>query len=299
MTPAISLDPTSRSRASRWRPWVPALWFAALLLLCYAVVLARLGRQWFTDPDMSHGPLVPLFVGYLVWQRREALLSAPSKPTWWGLPLLVLGAILLWVGPPSLTTFASITRLAFLCSLVGMILCLRGAPSMRLLAYPFVILLLMIPIPGFLYERVTVPLQFVASAIAERALDLLGYSVLREGNILHLPGRTLSVTEACSGIRSLLTLTFVSQAYVYLFDRKVWMRAAVVVVIVPIAVLANSSRIVFTGMVGQGSPELAEGIYHDWAGWALFVVAFGCLVFVHWTINAVSRRMAARTAVNV
>jgi exosortase len=140
---------------------------------------------------------------------------------------------------------------------------------------------MMFPLPGFVLERVTLPLQFLASSLAEHSLEWLSYSVLREGNILHLPGLTLSVAEACSGLRSLLALTFMAQAYVYLFDERPWMRAVIAACVIPIAVFANSIRIVMSAVAGSYHKEWAEGQFHASTGWVMFAVAFLGIVMAH------------------
>ena len=270
------------------RGWIPFVWFGSLLLISYCVVLFRLSEQWLTDENMSHGMFVPLLAGYIVWLRRREIAGIPSKPSIWGVFLMLLGGLMLCVGPPSLPTFTFITRLAFVASLVGVILTLRGFNTVVALMYPLCLLLFMIPLPGFVYEKVTLPLQFVASAISERVLELIGYSVLREGNILHLPGQSLSVVEACSGLRSLFALSFLAQACAFLFDRRPWMRLALAVAIIPIAVMANSGRIVFTAFVGYHRPEWAHGVYHASTAWVVFVVAFASLLLAYRFINGMS-----------
>lgn len=293
---ALEDSALSPGRTGRW--WGAVVWFGALLILCYAIVLYRLAEQWLTNDDMSHGVFVPLLVGYIVWQRWQALASLEPQPSSWGLGLLLIGGAMLCIGPPSLPTFTFITRLAFYVSLIGLLLYLRGPATVRMLRYPLILLLFMIPLPGFLYDRITLPLQFLASSTAERLLDFLGYSVLREGNILFLPGQTLSVVEACSGLRSLLSLSFLGQAYVYLFDQKVWMRFAIALAIIPIAVLANGGRIVFTAVAGELNQAWIHGIYHESAGWIVFVIAFGCLLITHWLINRFYARFSSRAVGN-
>lgn len=286
MKSSLDIPPQDAAARAAWSQWAPVAWFSLLLAVCYAVVLARLAEQWFINEDMSHGPFVPLLVGYIVWQRRTEFSALAARPAWVsGVGLLLLGGVMLCIGPPSLPTFTFLTRMAFVVSLVGLILLLRGWPTLWRLFYPLLLLGLMIPIPGFLFNKITLPLQFIASRVAEVSLETLGYSVLREGNILYLTGQTLSVAEACSGIRSLLSLTFLGQAYVYLFDPKVWMRAVVAILIVPIAVLANSGRIIFTAVIGAINQEWAHGIYHDYAGWVVFAVAFAALLVVHQFLN--------------
>src|SRR5205085_3664621 len=198
--------------------WWPALWVTLLFLAAYAVVLSRLARQWLTDSDMSHGIFVPMLVAYIVWEKRHELAAVKPTHNIFGLLLMLIGGALLCVGPPTLDTFVSVTRVSFLLSLLGTVLYLRGFSSVRILVYPLMLILLMIPMPGFVIERVTFPLQVIASNLAEHILEIFGYSVLREGNILRLPGQTLNVAEACSGLRSVVALTSLGQSYAYLFD---------------------------------------------------------------------------------
>jgi exosortase len=276
-----------------WTGWAPFIWFAGLLAVSYAVVLSRLARQWVTDPDLSHGCFVPLLIAYIVWERRRALASVKGAHNWFGLVLMVLGGFLLCIGPPSLDTFAAVTRVALMVSLIGSILYLRGFATLRMLLYPMVLLLLMFPMPGFVLERLTFPLQVIASKLAEHILELLGYSVLREGNILMLPGQTLNIAEACSGLRSLMALTFLGQAYIYMFDSKPWMRPVMAILIIPIAVLANSLRIVASAVAATYNREWGQGTYHESTGWIVFVVAFVCVLGAHLAMNRICKSVLA------
>ncbi|MDP9171683.1 MAG: exosortase/archaeosortase family protein [Acidobacteriota bacterium] len=274
---------------SAWVEWAPLFWFSALLLGSYAIVLSRLARQWVTDQDMTHGVFVPFLVLYVVWQKRQELASVESRHNILGLALMLIGAFLLCIGPPGLDTFATVTRIAFVFSLLGTILYLRGWPTIRVLLYPLALLILMFPMPGFILEKLTFPLQLIASKLAEHMLELMRYSVLREGNILILPGQTLNIAEACSGLRSMMALTFLGQAYIYLFDSRPWMRIAIALLVVPIAVLANCLRIVASAVAGSYNREWGEGTYHESTGWIVFVVAFVCVVAAHASINALSK----------
>lgn len=275
----IALD---RSRdvaaAATWRP---ALWFILLFLASYAVVLGRLAKQWLTDSDMSHGIFVPMLIGYIVWRKREELAAVKASHNLFGLFLMLLGGALLCVGPPSLETYASVARVSFVISLLGALLYLKGFATIRMLLYPLVLMFLMLPMPGFIMQTLTFPLQIVASKLAEQILEILGFSVLRDGNILQLPGLTLNIAEACSGLRSIMALTFLGQAYIYLFDSRPWMRAAVAAIVIPIAVFANSLRIVASAIAGSHNRAWGEGIYHESTGWLVFVVAFVCILGAH------------------
>lgn len=270
-------------------PW-PALGVAAALVLCYAVVFLRLFDEWYSDPNVSYGFFVPFLIGYVVWQGRDKLRELPPAPNNFGLVLMVLGGALLCMGPPSLNTFAFATRIALIFSVTGAILFLRGFATCRALIYPLLLMLLMFPMPGFILEHLTFPLQIAASQMAERGLDLLGYSVLREGNILRLPSATLDVAEACSGLRSLLALTFLGQAYVCLLDGRRWMRPVMALLVIPVAVFANAVRIIASAIAGSYRPEWMEGVFHESTGWIVFVIAFLCIVMLHSMFNHIERK---------
>ncbi|MCL5742646.1 MAG: exosortase [Acidobacteria bacterium] len=206
--------------------------------------------------------------------------------------MVIYGALQLWIGTLGVELFLS--RTAFVISLSGIILLLGGTRYLRALAFPLFLLLFMVPIPAIVYNRITFPLQLIASQAAETALSLVQIPVLREGNILELPDQRLSVVEACSGIRSLLTLSFLALVYAYFFDRKPWMRAVLFVATLPIAIAANASRVTLTGVLAEYKPELAEGFFHTASGWVIFMVALAMLTLLHQTIDAIYRRVHAK-----
>ncbi|MGD0199262.1 MAG: exosortase/archaeosortase family protein [Bryobacteraceae bacterium] len=279
-------------QALRSFPWTAVVWFALLLIACYGPVLYRLAGQWAHDDDMGHGFFVPLVAGYIAWQRRRELLETLPAPSWWGLLILAWGAAQLYVAALGAELF--LQRTAFIVSLVGVVLLLGGRPILRILAFPLFLLCFMVPIPAIVYNQVTFRLQLLASSIAEATLSLLGVPVLREGNILELASQQLSVVEACSGIRSLLTLSFLSLVYAYLFDKKVWMRWVLLLAAVPIALVANASRVTVTGLLSEANPELAEGVFHAASGWVIFMVGLALLMFTHFLVNRVYRFVCAR-----
>ena len=269
--------------------WPAIVWFGVLLIGCYFFILTRLVAQWSTDDDVSHGFFVPLVAGYIAWQRRETLLRMEWKPAWWGIGVLVWGGFQAYLGMLGAELF--LQRSAFVFSLAGTLLVLGGTRIVRELAFPLVLLLFMIPIPTVIYNEITFPLQLFASSVAERSLEVLNIPVLREGNILELASQKLSVAEACSGIRSLLSLSFLSLVYAYFFDRKVWMRWVLLIATVPIAIVANAGRVTLTGVFSEVNPELAEGFFHEAEGWVIFVVALAMLVVTHLTINWIYKRV--------
>ncbi len=277
--PPVELAQQERREIS----WPAIAWFSALLTLTYLPILTSLVLQWSTDEDMGHGFFVPLVAGYIVWQRRETLLKIERKPAWWGVGLLVWGTIQAYIGMLGAELF--LQRSAFLVSLVGLLLVLGGTQLVKNLLLPLMILPFMIPIPAVIYNQITFPLQLFASQVAETVLTWIGIPVLRDGNILELASQKLSVAEACSGIRSLLTMSFLSIVYAYISDEKVWMRWALLAATIPVAIIANAGRVTITGILSEKDPELAEGVFHTMEGFVTFAIGFIMLILVHKTIN--------------
>ena len=272
--------------------WAEIAWFGAMAVACYAPILLALVRQWDNDPDMGHGFFVPVVAAYIVWRRRDELMAMPAEPNWWGLAVVAYGALQLWIGTLAVELF--LTRTAFVITLIGVVWLLCGTKILRELAFPLFLCFFMVPIPAVIYNSVTFKLQLVASSLAERALDVLSVPVLREGNVLVLPNQTLSVVEACSGIRSLLSLTFLSLVYGYFFETKRWIRVVLFVATVPIAIVANGSRVTFTGIMTQIKPELAEGTFHEASGWVIFMVALAILILFHQAVVRTARFVESR-----
>ncbi|MCE5311229.1 MAG: exosortase/archaeosortase family protein [Acidobacteriales bacterium] len=276
----------------RQLPWSAIIWTGLLLALCYAPVLARLIRQWASDDDMGHGFFVPVVAGYIVWRLRGELMAEPVSTNWWGLALVLYGALQVTVATLAAELF--LARTALIISLVGAVLFTCGTRCTRKLAFPLFLLVFMVPIPAIVYTQITFPLQLLASRVAEVALGLIGIPVMRDGNILELPSQRLSVVEACSGIRSLLSLGFLSLVYAYFFDEKRWMRPVLFIATVPIAIVANAFRVTLSGILSEYKRELAEGFSHAVSGWVIFMVALAILVAFHHFVNAVYRRWHAR-----
>jgi len=269
-------------------PWVPLAWFSALLIIAYFPILRHLVEQWSTDEDVSHGFFVPPIAAFIAWQRRDRILALDYHPAWWGLGVMAWAALQGYVGTLGAELF--LQRSSFLIALLGLLLVMGGTRLVRELIFPLLLLLFMIPIPAVIYNQITFPLQLFASQVAEFSLGLIGIPVLRDGNILELASQKLSVVEACSGIRSLLSLTFLSLVYSYFFDKRVWMRWALFFATIPIASLANSARVRFTGRLSEINPELARGFFHSLEGWIIFMIALVMLGATHFLINRFTRR---------
>ncbi|MGH9581359.1 MAG: exosortase/archaeosortase family protein, partial [Bryobacteraceae bacterium] len=207
--------------------WSALIWFGALLILCYAPILYRLVFQWATDEDMGHGFFVPIVAGIIVWQRRKELLAAPRRSNGWGLALVIFAGCEALVATLGAELFTA--RLAFVIALFGVVLYLGGKQWVKILLFPLLLMLFMIPIPQIIYAALTLKLQMIASGLGETLITWMGIPVFRTGNVLHLPSQNLDVAEACSGIRSLLSLGFLSLVYAYFADKRVWMRWALLI----------------------------------------------------------------------
>jgi exosortase len=261
---------------------------AGLVAALYAPVLTQMVVQWWQNPDYSHGFVVPLFVGYVLYQRRYKLQQVSIEPSHLGFPVM-LGAIgLLLVGTLGAELFISRCSLLFLFG--GMILFLAGWKMLRAVAFPLTFLVLMIPLPALIYNQVTFPLQLLASRLASNSLELLGIPVLREGNVLVLPNYSLEVVEACSGIRSLMSLIALAVAYGHLAERRLWARYILVTFMLPIAVAGNALRVVGAGVVTYfWGPQWAEGFFHFFQGWLIFVSAVACMLLIHWLLSQLTQ----------
>lgn len=264
---------------------------ALLSLWLYWSTLSRLVIQWSDDPNFSHGFFVPLFSAYVVWQERDRLARIIPRPSWTGLLIIAFGLSMLVVGQLGAELF--LARFSFLVVLTGAIVFFLGWDYFRAVLFPWAFLVLMIPIPTIVFNQITFPLQLQASKVAAAVLPLFGVPILREGNIIHLPAMSLEVAEACSGIRSLMSLTTLAIIYSYLTETRIWVRWVLALASVPIAIAANSVRIIGTGLLVQyWDPNKAEGYFHASWGWIIFVISLLLLYALHSLIRFIFRERA-------
>jgi exosortase len=251
-----------------------------LIAWLYASILFHLTKQWSNDANFSHGFFVPAFSLFVLWQDRTRLGRQPREPSSWGLLIVAFALSVLVVGVLGAELFLS--RISLLLLIAGLIILFCGWRFFRAVLFPWVFLLLMIPIPEIVFSQITFPLQMLTSKVAALLLPLLGVPVLREGNIINLPAMPLEVVEACSGIRSLLSLATLAIIYGYLTETRTWVRVALALASIPIAVASNSLRIVGTGLLVQyWDPEKAQGFFHIFSGWLVFLVSLAMLFLVH------------------
>src|SRR5882757_10229964 len=267
--------------------WLPYAGIALLLVVLYHRVAVKLVYDWYTIPDYSHGFLVPFFAAFLVWDKRKVLQATPVNQTWSGIVLVVFSIMVLILGVYGVELFTA--RISFIFLMTGLIATFFGWAMVRELSFPLLVLVLAIPFPAILFNRITFPLQLLASKIASDILPFLGVPTLHEGNVIELPVMKLEVAEACSGIRSLMSLFTLAVFYGYFLERTTKRRVILALASIPIAVTANVARIVGTGLCVQyWDPEKALGFFHEFSGWVMFVVSLACLYLVHRAMRLIS-----------
>ncbi len=259
-----------------WSVWWQAGILLVLIAWLYSSIIFHLVLQWNKDPNFSHGFLVPVFSLFVLWRNRARLTGLRRRPSPWGFLLIVVSLGVLVVGVLGAELFLS--RVSLLLLLTGLVWLFLGENYLRATLFPLAFLLLMIPIPAIIFNQITLPLQILASELAASALPCLGVPVFREGNIINLPAMSLEIAEACSGIRSLFSLITMAIIYGYAIRSHKWARITLALAAVPIAIAANSLRIIVTGLLGQyWSPEKAEGFFHTFSGWLVFLASLGML----------------------
>ncbi len=278
-----------------WQGWAQFFLMLIAIWLLYHRVAAGLVRQWWSDPDYNYGFFVPALSAVAVWKESARLKKITPQPSWTGLLVIVGALALLVLGVLGAENFVARASLLFL--LAGLAIQFRGWKFFRALLFPWAALFLMIPLPAIIFNQIAVPLQFVASRLGASLLSLSGITVLRQGNVISLPTMTLDVVEACSGLRSLLSMVTVSVFYGYIFEKGIVRRLLLVACSIPIAIFANALRITFTGLIGYFlNTNWAEGFYHTSSGVLVFLYCFLALVGLRrlfdWCSDAIRQRKA-------
>lgn len=275
LTPALP-----NAISPRLSPLFQLLTLACLTLVLYGPNLKDLVADWWNDPDYTHGFLVPIVVACILRTERKRYAAITPKPSNFGLAIMLFAVALLVGGTLAADYFTSRFSLIFL--LAGMTVYLSGWGMLRAMIFPLGYLALMIPLPGIIYNQITFPLQLMASQIAEGMIRLTGIPVFREGNLLNVPHFAVEVAQACSGIRSFLSLLALALGYAYFADRRIWPRFALVGVMVPIAILTNAVRIMITTLLGyRFGEQWAEGFTHLFSGWLIYLVALALMFPAH------------------
>jgi exosortase len=291
-----------------WR----VLAISSALIFAYATVLAKLGHDWWTDENYSHGLLIPFVIGYILWSQRDRLARQPIRPSLlWGGAVVVFALIGLWAGTAGAELY--IQRVSLVLILAGTIVYFWGFRLLRLTAVPLALLLLAIPIPAILFNKVAFPLQLFASRCAVWSMSLFDIPVLRQGNVIELlplgarETKKLEVVEACSGIRSLMTLVTLAVIFAYFTHPRdegpgdesrrsglgrlmkiygFWRSSIILLSAVPIAIFTNALRVSGTGVLAHYyGTRVADGFFHSFSGWVIYILAFLMLFAVGWLLD--------------
>jgi exosortase len=304
------------------RKFYQPLAIAAALAFVYFTVLLKLGRDWWSDENYSHGLLVPFVIGYILWHERKRFAAAQIQPqVWLGIAGVSVSLVMLWAGVAGAELF--VQRMSIVVMLASVAIYFWGFRLLRLLAVPLTLFILAIPIPQIVFNKIAFPLQLFASRCAVSAMQLFDISVLRQGNVIelmplgaHEPKR-LAVVEACSGIRSLMTLVTLAVVYAYFTGPKgrptnfkgsvpdndklkfvghsfrnfaIWRALILVVAAVPIAILTNALRVSGTGVLAHYyGTRVADGFFHTFSGWVIYVAAALLLFATGWALDRFGR----------
>jgi exosortase D (VPLPA-CTERM-specific) len=267
-----------------WWVWFSMAALIGAFFLQYHVDVGNLLKRWESQ-DFSYCYLVPFLFAYLVYTNRRSLKTVDQRPSLWGFGVLFLSGVFYIAGRQG--SLETLTYVAIWVAVVGLGLLLLGWGVVKALAFPFLILGFIVPVPPFLNQVLTFKLKVISSTLAVKMMQMAGLSVFREGNIIDIGLTQLQVVDACSGLRYVYPLVLMGLVFAYLFHKTWWERVLIMVLAVPISVLSNALRIAITGhLTIKVSPEVAEGFFHGFSGWLIFMVSFALLAltsgFLKW-----------------
>ncbi len=256
-------------------PWGPIASLAAVLIALYWDVVPSMVDIWMNDPGYSHGILIPPLAGYVAWLHKDEILAIPARVDLRGILLTASGCGVLLLGRLGAEFF--LTRISIVIVLAGVAWTFWGAERLRKLSFSLFLLATMVPIPAIVYNRLAAPLQLFASEVSSWALETMGIPVFRDGNILHLAEISLGVAEACSGLRSISSLTVLALVVGYFVLTKISWRVILFFLAFPTAISVNVLRIVVTAIAAREDAALARGFFHSFSGWVVFLLGFALL----------------------
>ncbi len=251
-----------------------------LIIFLYFEVFQDLVHEWFNNPDYSHGFIIPVVALYMVWGTRDTLKTTPTNPSNWGFLILIIGAVGFIAGYIGAEHF--LQRTSFLIVIMGTVVSLAGLNFARIIIVPVLFLVFMIPLPAIIWKDFAFSLKLFATGVAVYFMDALGMAVLRQGNVIHLPGTVLEVVDACSGLRSLVSLLAMSVIIAYYSALMSWKKWVLILSAIPIAITSNIIRLIITALLTQRvGLQVTEGVYHSLSGLFTFILGLGMFFVVY------------------
>ena len=274
----------SASTTTRSANWIKLVLTVLLLYgLYYSTFSWLIIKDWSRD-DYSYGYLIPPILIYLIWTKRGSLTGLSSIPSWFGIIPLSIGIAFYWLGELSGEFFT--LYFSFWLITVGLCWIVLGWEKLKTISFALIFALAMFPLPNFLHTKISVKLKLISSQIGVDMIQLYGLSAYREGNVIDLGFTQLQVVDACSGLRYLFPLLIMGILLVYFYKARFWKKVIVVISTVPLTIITNSLRIALTGILFETwGPRVAEGFFHGFSGWFIFMFGLAVIIFEMWALN--------------
>jgi len=259
--------------------------YGLLLIGVYHSSVTFMISRWEIE-DYSYCYLIPFIVFYLIWEKRNKLASLPSVSSWKGLIPFILGIVFFWLGELGGEYFT--LHISFWLVMVGICWMHLGWEKLKTIAFPLLFSLTMFPFPNFLHYKISVNLKLISSQLGVAMMQLYGMSAYREGNVIDLGFTQLQVVDACSGLRYLFPLIVLGILLAYFFRAAFWKKAIIVISTIPLSIITNSLRIALTGILYEiWGAKVAEGFFHGFSGWFIFMFSLGVLLLEMWILKRV------------